>query len=70
MGDQSRQCFPLCAGLCGGLSTFCDLSLEAILFTLFVREIIEGEAGEENWSSVNYLFFISTFFDLWKEPTD
>ena len=38
----------------------CDFSLEAILFTQFVCKIIEREAMEEIWSSVNYLFFIFT----------
>ena len=32
------------------------------VFIHFVCEITEGEAKEEIWSSVNYLFFIST---LW-----
>ena len=35
-------------------------SLDAVLFTQFVREITEGAAREEIQSSVNYLFFIST----------
>ena len=34
--------------------------LDAILFPPFVREITEGEAGEEIWSPGNYLFFFST----------
>ena len=51
---------PLCAGLCVGLLISCDFSLAVILFTWLVCEITEGEAGEEIWSSVNYLFFIST----------
>ena len=53
IGDQN---LPLRADL----STPCDLSLNAILFTQFVHKIAEGEAKEEIWSSVNYLFFIST----------
>ena len=51
---------PLCAGLCACLLISCDFYLDAILFTWLVFEITEGEAGEEIWSSVNYLFFIST----------
>ena len=45
-----------------GSSTSCDLPLDVIVFTqLFVQQITEeGEAKEEIWSSVNYLFFIST----------
>ena len=43
-----------------GLSTLCDLPLDAVLFTQFACEITEGEAKEEIWSSVNYLFFIFT----------
>ena len=35
-------------------------SLDAFLFTQSVHEMTEGEAREEIWSSVNYLFFIST----------
>ena len=46
--------------LCAVLSTSCDLSLDAILFTPLVREINEEEAGKIIWSSVNYLFLIST----------
>ena len=34
--------------------------LNAILFTQLVREITEGEAREEIWSFVNYLFFMFT----------
>ena len=45
--------------LCAGLLT-CDFSLDATLFTQSVHEITEGKAREEIWSSVNYLFFIST----------
>ena len=51
---------PFCAGLCAGLLISCDFSLDAILFTWLVCEITEGEAEEEIWSSVNYLFFFST----------
>ena len=44
--------------------TSCDLSFDAIcsysLLTQFVREVTEGEAREKIWSSINYLFFIST----------
>ena len=43
VGDQTHCHFPLCAGL----STSCDLSLDAILFTQFVHKITEGEAREE-----------------------
>ena len=53
---QSRRHSPLCAGW----STPCDLFLDAVSCTQFVREITEGEAGEESRSSVSYLFFIST----------
>ena len=35
-----------------GLSTRRDLSLDAVLFTQFVHEMTEGEAGEETLSSV------------------
>ena len=35
-------------------------SSDAILFSQFIHEMTEGEAREETWSSVNYLFFIST----------
>lgn len=45
---------------CAGLSTSCDLSLDAILFTQLVFEITEGEDREEMWSSVNCLSLIST----------
>ena len=41
-------------------STSHDFSVDALLFTQSVHEMTEGEAGEEIWSSVNYLFFIST----------
>ena len=41
-------------------STSYDFSVDALLFTQSVHEMTEGEAGEEIWSSVNYLFFIST----------
>ena len=37
-----------------------DLLLDIFLFTQFISEITKGEAKEETWSSVNYLFFIST----------
>ena len=43
-----------------GLSPSCDFSLDALLFTQFVLEVTEGEAREDIWSSVNYLFFLST----------
>lgn len=48
------------AGLCAGLTTSCDLSLDALLFTQFVCKITKRESEEEVWSSVNYLFFIPT----------
>ena len=41
-------------------STSYDFSLDALLCTQSVHEMTEGEAREEIWSSVNYLFFIST----------
>lgn len=44
-GDQRPHPPPLYAGL----STSCDFSLDAILFTRFVHEITTGEAGEEIW---------------------
>ena len=62
MGGQSRCRPPLCAGVCAALSTSRDFSLDALLFTQFVRKTTEREAREEIWSSVNYLFFISTSF--------
>ena len=37
-------------------------SLDAILLPQSFWEITEGEARGENWSSVNYLFFISISF--------
>ena len=39
-----------------------------VLFTQFACEITEGEAGEEIWSSVNFLFFIS--ISLIKKSTE
>ena len=63
MGSQSHQHPPLRAGL----RASCDLPLDVILFmqfsgllSQFVQEITEGEAEEETWPSVNYLFFTST----------
>ena len=56
MGGQSRCRPPLCAGVCAALSTSRDFSLDALLFTQFIREITEREAREEIWSTVNYLF--------------
>ena len=47
--------------LCVGLSIYCDLSLDSILFIQFICEITEGKTREEIWSSVNGLFFISHF---------
>ena len=47
--------------LCACLSTSCDFSLDAILFTQFVHEVTEGEAREEIWSSVTY----SSLLLLW-----
>ena len=44
------------------------LSSSHRLVTQFVREITEGEAREEIYPSVNYLFFIST--SLIYERTD
>ena len=46
--------------MCAGLLIPRDLSLDAVLFTQFAGEINDAEAREEIWSSVNYLFFIST----------
>ena len=43
-----------------GSWTSYDLSLDVILFTQFVQEITEREGRKEVWSSVNFLFFIST----------
>ena len=34
----------------------CDISVDAILFTLLIHKRVTGEKA---WSSVNYLFFIS-----------
>ena len=51
---------PWHAGLCAGLTTSCDLSLDALLFTQFACKITKRESGEEIWSSGNYLFFIPT----------
>lgn len=45
--------------LCADLLTPGDLSLDAVLFTWFAHGIIEGEAAEKIWLSVNYLFLIS-----------
>ena len=56
IGEQTHSRLPLHAGLL----TPRDLSFYAILFTQFVCEITEGEAGEEICLSVNYLLFIST----------
>ena len=42
------------------LVTLSDLFLDVILFTQFVCQITEGGGRKETWSSVNYLFFIST----------
>ena len=51
----------VCVGSYAVFSVSGDLfSLDTILLTQFVHEITEGEAREEIWSSVNYLFFIST----------
>ena len=33
-----------------------SFSLDALLFTQFVQQITEGEAGEEIWSSVDSYF--------------
>ena len=45
--------------LLADLLTTCDPSLDVILFTQFAHEITEGEAGEEIWSSADYLFLVS-----------
>ena len=55
-GGQSHCHPPLCAGL----STPRDLSLDAVSLTWFIHKTTEGEAGEETWSSVHYLLFISS----------
>ena len=46
--------------LSAGLLTARFFFFNAILFTQLVHEITEGEAREEIWSFVNYLFFMST----------
>ena len=58
MKGQSNRHPPLGTGLTtrGLLLETCSHSL----ITQFVWETVEGEAREEIWSSVNYLFFIST----------
>ena len=58
MKGQSHRHPPLGTGLTtrGLLLETCSHSL----ITQFVWEIVEGEAREQIWSSVNYLFFIST----------
>ena len=48
---------------CSDLLTSCESPLDAVLLTEFVCEMTEGEAGEEIWSSVNYLFILF-YFDL------
>ena len=54
-GGRSHRRPPLCAGL----STPRDLSLDATLLTQLVCGLTDGEAGEEIWSSVNCLIFVS-----------
>ena len=49
MGDQSSHHSELLVGL----SIPCDFPLDIIVFTWFVQEITEGEAGKEIWSSVD-----------------
>ena len=46
--------------VCAGLWTPLNIPLDVILFIQFVHQITEVEAREEIWSSVNYLFFITT----------
>ena len=65
-GGQSHHYPPQCAGL----SAPCCLSSDAILFTQFVHKITAGEAGEEIWSSVKYLFFNSTSLIYRKHQQD
>ena len=48
---------PHCVQACGLLVIFLS---KLILFTQFVLNITEGEAREQVWSSVSYLFLIST----------
>lgn len=52
-GVMIASCVPACRLLV-------IFHVSAILFPPFVREITEGEAGEEIWSPGNYLFFFST----------
>ena len=56
MGGQNDHHPPLHSGL----SSSYNLFLDAVLFTQFVHEITKGKAKEEMWSSVTYLFFMST----------
>ena len=65
-GSQSHHYPPQCAGL----SAPGCLSSGAILFTQFGPKITEGEAGEEIWLSVKYLFFNSTSLIYRKHQQD
>ena len=53
---------------CAGLLTFCDLSLDAILFTQFVCEFTEGETRKIPDHLLIILHFF--FFNLWEIPTN
>ena len=46
--------------LFAGLLT-CGFSSDTLMLIQFIHEITKGEAKEDNWSSANYLAFISTF---------
>ena len=51
---DSSVCVILQAGILEWVTI--SFSLDALLFTQFVQQITEGEAGEEIWSSVDSYF--------------
>ena len=59
-GDEGSEPSPPTTYHCVYTCHSYDLSVYGVLFTQFVHKITEGKAGEEIWSSVNYLFFIFT----------
>ena len=56
IGGQTGCCFPLYVDS----SISRDLSLHITVFTQFAG-LLKGEVREEIWSSVPYLFFVSTY---------
>ena len=65
MKGESHETFYVQA--CRLTVIFLWCSLAHSLFTQFVCETTEGKNGEEILSSVNYSFFIFSFFDPWEK---